>query len=162
MPSKKSELQKLNHSLKKFSDKNPAQLKEYNFFMRRQINNSKSFSQALKLWNAYSKASSKPVPKKIPEPKPKAFSQNPPKALPKPVIPKKLAPPKKLSKKPQAGKQLLPPQPAALSNEQVALEITKFYLGEIASQSVKREIDLEGTVRAYFFALEKVSGHRDK
>ena len=48
-----------------------------------------------------------------------------------------------------------------LPDEEVALRLVRLYLGEVARPKLKRTVDLDAVLNAYFYALRRV-GNKEK
>lgn len=48
-----------------------------------------------------------------------------------------------------------------LPDEEVALRLVRLYLGEVARPKLKRTVDLDSVLNAYFYALRRV-GNKEK
>ncbi len=52
-------------------------------------------------------------------------------------------------------------KPTGLPDEEVALRLVRLYLGEVARPKLKRTVDLDAVLNAYFYALRRV-GNKEK
>lgn len=195
------ELAKLREDLTKSKGKQPKrQLSMYNLFVKKQIEQGKTFEEATKLWKSSRKVIENPelanvkpktrtktitktkvVVKKVPkivvrkvpmyDPNANSVSKETKESLNKVMRELNALKTEMSSAVPEVQSMSMPknhkPFPSLmqsssdLSNEEVAVRLTRLYFEEIARLGFKRRLDFDAIINAYYYCLQRLE-NKDK